>query len=153
VKALKVFLSQSRTDRALLLQSLAALLTVRAALHLWSIDRLRAWAGQPGNGSEPVDNVVWAVGTMARSLRGTSCLASALTLQRLLARNGHSSEVHIGVARAAGAFAAHAWVIREGSVLIDTEDHTAYSRLVTWHSGADGQPPAGRSTGERLRPT
>lgn len=149
MKALPAFLAQSGTDRALLLQSVAALVLVRLALRIWSIDRLRRWASRPGSGGEPVDNVVWAVSTVARSLRGTSCLASALALQRVLARHGHSSEVHIGVARAGGAFAAHAWVIRDGSVLIDTGDHSTYSRLVSWPSA----PRESEPSTDRLRPT
>lgn len=50
---------------------------------------------------------------------GSTCLASALVGQALLGRHGYVSELRLGVRRAAGgAFAAHAWLERDGKVVL-----------------------------------
>ncbi|UYN94354.1 MAG: lasso peptide biosynthesis B2 protein [Enhydrobacter sp.] len=133
MKRLTNLLALPPADARLLLTAVAALLTARLLLRLWSIDRLRVWSGRLGSKPrQPPEDIVWAVQTATRRLPGTSCLASALALQRLLARHGHSSEIHIGVAKERRALAAHAWVVCDGRVLMDTEDHGAYTRLVAW---------------------
>ncbi len=50
---------------------------------------------------------------------GSTCLATALAGQALLHRHGYDSQLRLGVRRAAGgAFAAHAWLEREGKVIV-----------------------------------
>lgn len=57
-----------------------------------------------------------------RSLWPTSCLRQALLLQVLLARQGLDSQLKIGVRNTAEeGFGAHAWVERNGQVLIGGE--------------------------------
>ena len=62
------------------------------------------------------------------------CLASAFALQRLLSREGHASELHIGVARDGAGFAAHAWLTSAGRILVGEEEREAYKPLVAWPS-------------------
>ncbi|MBE2262957.1 MAG: lasso peptide biosynthesis B2 protein [Burkholderiaceae bacterium] len=57
-----------------------------------------------------------------RSLWPTSCLRQALLLQVLLARQGMDSQLRIGVRNSPDeGFGAHAWVERDGQVLIGGE--------------------------------
>jgi hypothetical protein len=66
-----------------------------------------------------VERIVWAVGAAGRLVPRTTCLARALAAQALLARRGHASELRLGVAGGAGrVFEAHAWLERDGRVLI-----------------------------------
>jgi len=133
VRTLARFLALSGADRRLLLRALAALLIVRVALSLVSVERLRLWAArtQTPGAPQPIERVAWAVSAVSRRLPGATCLVSALALQRLLSREGHPSALHIGVARHGQAFAAHAWVEVEGRTLIgEVEDE--YARLLAW---------------------
>ena len=132
MRRVAAFLALPWGDRILLLQSVATVVAVRLALHLFAIDRLRAWAGRVTPGTRPVDRIAWAVGAASRSLPGTTCLASALALQRRLSAQGHSSELHIGVARQDEKFSAHAWLACEGRILVGELDHDRFTRLVAW---------------------
>lgn len=128
------FLALPGSDRRLLLGALATIVRVRADLRLQSIERLKAWAQQPGAGRVPADRLTWAAHIAARRLPGTSCLASALALQRLLSQHGHVSELHIGVARQGQSFAAHAWLMHRGAIVIGEEQHEEFTQLVAWPS-------------------
>ena len=135
MRKLAAFFALPLRDQALLIEAFATLATVRAALLLFTIDSLRAWAGRAGRGSKPVDRIVWAVRAASRSMPGTTCLCSALALQRLLSAQGCASELQIGVAREAKGIAAHAWVLHEGRVLIGEEGQDRYTILTTWTAG------------------
>lgn len=135
MRRLAAFLALPGRDRALLIEAFATLVVVRGALRLLTIERLRAWASRLGQGNKPVDRIVWAVHTASRYLPGTTCLSSALALQRLLSSQGHGTELHIGVARDHQGFAAHAWVLHEGRVLIGEQGQDRYTILTTWKAG------------------
>lgn len=134
MRSVATFLALSGSDRRLLLSALATIARVRIGLRLQSIERLKAWSQQAKAGEIPADRLSWAVQVAARRLPGTSCLASALALQRLLSQQGLVSELHIGVARQAGAFAAHAWLTHHGEILIGAEQHEDFTQLVAWPS-------------------
>lgn len=136
---LAAFFALPRGDRLLLAKAAATLALVRAALHLVSIERLRAWTGRLRAGRRPADRIVWAVRAAARRVPGTTCLCSALTLQRLLSAEGHPSQVHIGVARELTGFIAHAWLVHDGVVVIGEEEHERYTKLTAW----DARPSLG----------
>jgi hypothetical protein len=129
------FIALPGTDRLLLLRAVAALMLVRLGLRVLSVERLRAWAARRGSGRVPADRLAWAVRIARRRLPGTSCLAAALALQRMLSADGHESELHIGVARTGGDFAAHAWLTHDGEILVGEEEHEDYTRLVAWRAG------------------
>jgi hypothetical protein len=133
MKAIAAFLALSGGDKGLVLRAVAALTTVRVALIILPLERLRTWARnmRPGHG-RPVDRIVWAVSAASRRMPGTTCLVSAFALQRLLAREGHASELHIGVTKRDQALAAHAWVVCEGRTLIGEYDGDDYTHLIAW---------------------
>lgn len=132
MRPLATFLALPGGDRLLLLRAAATLVAVRCALHLVSIERLRRWAGHLRDANRPADPIIWSVRTAARRVPGTTCLSSALALQRLLSSAGHPSQVHIGVARDASGFTAHAWLVHDGIVVIGEEEHERYARLTAW---------------------
>jgi hypothetical protein len=83
--------------------------------------------------SRPDYLIVWGVVHAARYVPGASCLPQALALHYLLGRHGYPSMVRVGVANSPDkGFEAHAWVIRDGVVLIggDTEELTRFTPIV-----------------------
>jgi hypothetical protein len=149
VKRLTSILALPAADRLLLLEAFATLMAARVGLRLFSIDRLRAWARRSKPGTKSIDRIAWSVRVASRAFPGTTCLGSAFALQRLLSAQGHSSELHIGVARNAEGFAAHAWLTCEGRILVGEEEREGYTALVAWTSvelsgqSAAGKPDAG----------
>lgn len=148
MRRLAAYFALPRRDRMLLIEAFATLAMVRAALHLVTIERLRAWAGHLKRGTKPIDRVVWAVRTASRWMPGTTCLCSALALQRLLSAQGLASELHIGVAHEPQGITAHAWILHEGRVLIGEEGQDRYTILTTWRAG----DPPGDASARNLTP-
>ncbi|MDP1749961.1 MAG: lasso peptide biosynthesis B2 protein [Reyranella sp.] len=149
MRRLAAFFTLPWSDRRLLIEAFATLGFVRVVLHVWTIERLRRWAGRLERGSKPVDRIVWAVRTASRRTPGTTCLGSALALQRLLSAEGYVSELHIGVARQQPGLVAHAWVVHEGQVLIGDEEQATYTQLTNWRAGelSDGSRARGLPQG------
>lgn len=108
-------------DRPLLPAALAAVVVARLALAaaplrtlLGLLDRLPA-----GGGAVPAEALGRSVALAGRLIPGTTCLAQALAARALLRWHGHDGALRIGVARdAAGRLIAHAWLEREGQVLV-----------------------------------
>jgi len=145
VKRFVAFFSLPASDRALLVEALAAVLLFRLALPLFSIDRLRAWSARLEANTVPsIDRVVWAAGAASRWTPGTTCLVSALALQRMLSVRGRPSELHIGVAKLGQRFSAHAWLISEGRIVIGEQGEEQHTPLTSWRSeGAADRSAAG----------
>lgn len=137
---MKRLLALPGSRRRLLVEAVLTLLWVRLALHIVPVERLRAWAGHVGLDVQPLAPVVWAVRAAARRVPGSSCLVSALALQRLLSRRGHVTELHVGVAKQGERFSAHAWLVGEGKILIGETDGETYAPLLAWRAGS---PPPG----------
>lgn len=79
----------------------------------------------------PATRVAWLVEKAGQYCpAGTSCLKEALVLSRLLARDGVSTQLRIGVGRQAEAFAAHAWLEQDGRVILGDRGIDAYARLI-----------------------
>jgi hypothetical protein len=135
VRQVAAFYRLPWSDRRLLVEAFATLVLVRIALHAWTIERLRRWAGRLERGTKPVNRIVWAVRTASRWTPGTTCLGSALALQRLLSAEGHISELHIGVARQQPGLVAHAWIVCEGRILIGEDEQATYTQLTNWRAG------------------
>lgn len=84
-----------------------------------TVDRVGAWLPVASTGAPTVDRLVWAVDVASRTVPvETTCLPRALTGGALLARYGYASTLRIGVRREGGEFAAHAWVERDGRVVL-----------------------------------
>jgi hypothetical protein len=124
------FLRLSRSDRTLVLQAALLLTAIRLGLSMMPFARLRSGLARlatsrraasclPASGDDGA-RIVWAVEAVGRRLPpiGT-CLTQALAAHVLLARRGHRSNLRIGVTRdAGGKFVAHAWLEKDGAVLI-----------------------------------
>lgn len=68
----------------------------------------------------PAEHIAWAVKAVGESVPGfRNCLVRAIALQALLKTSLQDCELRIGVARtASGEFLAHAWIEKEGRVLV-----------------------------------
>ena len=77
------------------------------------------------------DQIVWAVARVSHYIPGAkSCLPRALTAYVLLRREGHPSDLHIGVALdERKKLQAHAWVESQGKVVIGDVDLSRYTPL------------------------
>ena len=136
--ALRRFAALPAGRRRALLQAVAVTAAVRLALLalpfswvLRFVDRLGARSA--GRDSLTVDDLAWSVAAASRRIRGASCLTQALALRTLLGRNGHASQLHIGVARGEGArLSAHAWVESGGRVVIGGEGRSEFVPLPPW---------------------
>jgi hypothetical protein len=137
VRQLRAFAQLTYRDQVLLLQAFMTLAMCRARLFAQNIEALQAWANRPGHGDNPVHRLAWAVELASRRIPRTTCLCRALSLQRLLTKNGHSSELRIGVQKDNDRFGAHAWLVHRGQVLIGSSQLGRYELLVTWHSDPD----------------
>lgn len=95
---------------------------------------------------------VWAARTAGRRLLPERpCLTQALILQYLLLRRGDdSAQLHIGVAkREEEGFLAHAWVERDGDVLIGgPASPNTYERFDDLGSKIEPSKPTGPSPGQ-----
>jgi hypothetical protein len=137
MERLNKFLRLPASDRALLLQSTILLLAIRAGLATVRFATLRNGLSKLCSGvaarhpavANGVDKerVIWAVEAIGRRMPSVgTCLTQALAAYVLLARRGHHSNLRIGVTRdRKGEFVAHAWLEKDGTVLIggDWSDH------------------------------
>jgi hypothetical protein len=131
---LKTFARLSRNDRMLLLQAFAYLTSCKIRLRIQRFEQLQAWATERGHGAVAVGRLSWAVNVALRLMPGSTCLCQALALQRLLARNGHDSELRIGVKKSNDNFGAHAWLVHDGEILIGGSMPDHYEPLVALKS-------------------
>jgi len=114
--------------------SLVLLPVIDVSLRIRGYARTRtsilAWSGRQRSrlAADAVDafatTVAQAVSIAGRrSIWPTTCLRQALLVEALLARRGIASELRIGVRNlATTGFGAHAWVERDGRVLIGGDD-------------------------------
>ena len=98
--------------------ALAALPVRRVRRIFWSLIGARTVAESDKRCS--LETVIHLVGVGAKySPAGSTCLSVALVAQALLQRHGYESQFRIGVKRSAeGVFAAHAWLERDGRVIV-----------------------------------
>ena len=67
--------------------------------------------------------MIWAVTVVGRRMfPNTPCLTQAVVIHGLLLRNGHPSQLRVGVRKdREGRFGAHAWVESEGRIVVGGE--------------------------------
>jgi Transglutaminase-like superfamily len=128
MRSLSKFLALTREERRLLVKAVVLLTLVRLGLgrvSFASLRRLVTGRRSRGYGSARVDRamtdlVVWAVDAAGRHVPGrTTCLTRAMTVQAMLARDGHPSRLHVGVVRGQqGRLEAHAWVECDGRIIV-----------------------------------
>ena len=125
---MKELRSHSAGEWLLFTQALCGTVLTRAALRVLPLPRVRRLVRRYFRAASPLPRArralaaqaVWAaVAAGRRSPLGTTCLATALVAQALLQRHGYEAKLRIGVGRELdGAFIAHAWLEREGKVIV-----------------------------------
>ena len=114
------------------------LLEARYRLRHKSVEQLRRWAraDKPRRAKFYTRQELQMAFRRAVKWWGGTCLVRALALQRLLARNGHISELRIGVTNSGGSFEAHAWLIDGDEILDDGgREIGEFTLLTSWPSG------------------
>lgn len=132
---LKRYLSLPAGDRAALLFACAWLAIVGVGMRIAPVRRLlpRDDAATPARGAEAaavapealrraMRCAYWLDVAARRGFPRALCLHRSLALHRWLRAQHLPSELHIGVRKANGALAAHAWVALGGHVLNDAPD-------------------------------
>ena len=124
---LRKFFGRSWEDKVLLLRSLGLVVTVRFGLWVLpyrTVQRLvQTTTDVPPvttqEGAPYQRRVVAAVEAVGRRLLGDKpCLVQALVAQRLLRQGGYETLLHLGVSKEGQTLLAHAWLEREGYVVI-----------------------------------
>jgi hypothetical protein len=145
LKPLKTFIRFTRQDRALVLRAAITLVACWVRLRVQGTEEIRAWAARPGNETVSAKRLAWAVKTVSLRVPGTTCLSKALALQHLLSKNGHRSEVIIGVDNSHAGFSAHAWLLFDDEILIGEDSVENYKLLAAWSThGAFRAPDANK---------
>lgn len=108
--------SLSGQEMLFLARCLATVVGVRLALTLSSYNRVRGLVTRldARNDASIADlrRVAWGVAAAARYVPGASCLTQALAGQYLLACQGSTSKISIGIERGTGTeLKAHAWLV------------------------------------------
>jgi hypothetical protein len=134
MRRFRKLLSMDAHDRTLVLEAAASLLIFRVGLHLLRFETLQSWAtkAKSTRRSVPISKLIWATMVGTRIVPNSTCLARALAVSRLLARNGYKSTLRVGVRRAGGEFEAHAWVEYGGRAIIGNDEVPHFTPLCTW---------------------
>ncbi|MGO9170890.1 MAG: lasso peptide biosynthesis B2 protein [Rhodomicrobium sp.] len=109
----------------------------RLRLACQTFGAVRGWAARQGRGTARAKTLAWSVEAAAKRQRGATCLVKALALQRLLSRNGHQSELRIGVGKADGTFRAHAWLVSDRVTLIGGREEDDFKLLAAWPTSSE----------------
>jgi hypothetical protein len=139
MKQLRKFAQLRRREQRLLVEAFVTTVICQTRLSIQNVQKLQAWVARPRIGAVEVDRLVWAVQVASKRIPGATCLSCALTLQRLLAKNGHESELRIGVAKDDSGFIAHAWLTYDGQILVGGPQIGKYQMLTTWQSRTDSE--------------
>jgi hypothetical protein len=76
------------------------------------------------------ERIAWAVNVASQYVPAAACLSRALAAEVLLAWHGYPAQLRIGVAKGArGQLEAHAWLEREGQILIGGAVHDRFRPL------------------------
>lgn len=136
--AVRRFFGLPPADRRLLIRAAFLVASFRLGLRFVPFKTLQRISSSvravPSHRVPPaVSRLSWAVAAAGRRIPGASCLTEALAMQFLLSRRGITSQVCIGVRKSPdGVFQAHAWVEREGAVIIGGPAEERYARLVAF---------------------
>jgi len=85
---------------------------------------------RPSTARPSLERIIWAIDAASRRIPQATCLTQAIAAQLLLRRYGYGARLCLGVAADGhGGFRAHAWVERDGTILIGGEESRGLSRL------------------------
>src|SRR2546425_4123534 len=136
MRMLRRLLALPPAEQRLLVSAAAWLIATRLGLALLPFGWLRALVARArrtrASRPSPPDRIAWAVAAAGRRIPGGSnCLVQALAAAVLLGRHGYSSRLRLGVARAPdGRLEAHAWVERDGKLLLGGPRVERYAPLL-----------------------
>lgn len=115
------FLKLSGRKKGIFLTALGVLWIIRIRLWVLPSSCIRkltsGMKAKPEIGKLTVEELVWSVETASKYVLNATCLNQALAAKMLLAWNGYSSTLRIGVDTCNG-FAAHAWIEQNGVVIL-----------------------------------
>ncbi|MCB9103886.1 MAG: lasso peptide biosynthesis B2 protein [Anaerolineales bacterium] len=139
----------SPAERRVFIEALLLLPVLALGLRLLGLRRTQAGLARfsrpgapPAQPIPDAQRLAYLVRTAAaHGLYRATCLPQALAVWWLLRRQGLTGELRIGVRKAAGQFAAHAWVEYQGLVLNDRPDVAHHFAPITPTTGL----PQGRS--------
>jgi hypothetical protein len=138
MRILRKFLSLPIRDQRLLVSAIFLSFFFKIALRCLSLNTLLNLCSKVHPVFSPslppvptTDKVVWAVSTAAKRIPGVAnCLTEALTAKFLLALEGHSSVLEIGVKTGhSGRLKAHAWLKMDGAIIVGSSDRSDYVAL------------------------
>jgi hypothetical protein len=136
---LTTFRTLTWQDWQLFLQAYLALLGGRIRLGTQNFARLQAWSTRRAEGDASVGHLLWAVNAASRRMPAALCLPRALALQKMLAQNGHESQLKIGVAKSGDLLEAHAWLLWNGRIIMGGESAAGYVPLAGSLNPSDGE--------------
>ena len=135
IRWLRKLIRLSWGDRLVLAEALVCVSVIRLALWLVPFRFLRLAPRVAARPAADTDRLTWAVLAAAAVVPDSTCLVRALAAQRLFARHGHASNLHIGVAPSVEeGLAAHAWLECRGAILVGGSN-TRYVPLLARSSG------------------
>lgn len=123
------------SERRDLVLALLVVAVVRLALWLVPLGSLlrlleRVPAPRQRVASDPSPaHLLWSVRAASRWVPRATCLTQALAARWLLARRGFDAVLRIGVTRSESGIQGHAWLERDGRVLIGGADPGRYAPL------------------------
>ena len=140
VEALRKFFDLVPRERFIFAQAWVLFLVAELALRTIPFKRLIALSQKrcakrrqtPTSKMAPsASRLAWLVEVAARySLVNATCLKQALVLSWLLANQGLTSTLQIGVARHQGALLAHAWIEQNGEVILGQDGSEQFQILL-----------------------
>jgi len=116
------FLGFTSKERYLLIEAFILLWTVRLGLWVFSFRNVESLSSINfvWNNDENIsdEKIIWAITATNRFVPRATCLIQAISARVLLSMHGYSSEFRLGVAHEGDHLVAHAWLEKEGRVLI-----------------------------------
>ena len=135
IRRLRKLARLSWGDLLLLTEALVCVSAIRLALWLVPFRFLRLAPSVAARHATDTDRLTWAILIAAAVVPQSTCLVRALAAQRLFARHGHASNLHIGVAQSVEeGLAAHAWLECRGAILVGGTN-TEYVPLLARSAG------------------
>ena len=131
MRRLRQYLELSSAERREFILAILLVAFVRLCLALvsfgtvqrrWSDLVLRATRSNEHRSLLPA-KIVWLVAVASRCVPTAHCLARCMAAQVLLARQGYSTTLQIGVRKLGSRLDAHAWLEYDGSPLFESESH------------------------------
>lgn len=136
LRRFRKFFAYSFREQVLIAKAFGVVLLIRLGLKLLSFHQFRqVYASflRPADTviapNDQISRLVWAIECVSHSLSAV-CLPQALALKFFL-RKDHSAEIVIGVDTQQG-FSAHAWVEKNGRILIGDSPQIHFQPIWKW---------------------